>query len=318
MRQTGVALILVLWVLSLLIIMAGSFALSIRRESSITSVIKSKSQASAVAESGVTIAKFMLLDKNVNKAWRTDGSVYEIIATDAKIRVRLLAEAGKIDLNKADQRSLQNLLINAPIDEDRQIKLLGAILDWRDADDLVNINGAEKTEYEEAGLNYGPRNKPFDSIEELQLVLGMDKKVYAWMEPLVTVYSGQPIVNYKVASKEVLKTNPAFDGDMINSYLLERINSARNNLPSPSLPTIPGLRSASTGNVNVVTIISEVFLADSSRASISVVVKKVESSNANPFQILRWQNAITNNNSLFSNEMNDFLVKQYAQPELNN
>ena len=318
MRQTGVALVLVLWVLSLLMIMAGSFALSMRRESSITSVIKSNAQASAVAESGLTIAKFMLLDKDVNKAWRTDGSVYEIIASGAKIRIRLLAEAGKIDLNKADQRSLQNLLTNAPINEEQQSKLLGAILDWRDADDLVNINGAERAEYEEAGLNYVPRNKPFDSIEELQLVLGMDKKVYAWIEPLVTVFSGQPMVNYKLASKEVLKTNPELDGDMINSYLLARIDSARNNLPSPSLPTIPGLRSTSTGNINVVTIISEAILIDNSRAAISVVVKKVESGNANPFQVLRWQNAITNNNSLFSNEMNDFLIKQYAQPELNN
>ena len=35
MRQKGLALVLVLWVLSLLTIMAGSFALSMRREASI-------------------------------------------------------------------------------------------------------------------------------------------------------------------------------------------------------------------------------------------------------------------------------------------
>jgi hypothetical protein len=81
---------------------------------------------------------------------------------------------------------------------------------------------------------------------------------------------------------------------------------------------IPGLRSGSGGNNNVVTVVSEAILADNSRAAISVVIKKAESSNANPFQVLRWQHTITNNKSLFTNVMNDFLVKQYAQPELNN
>lgn len=318
MRQTGVALVLVLWMLSLLIIMAGSFALSMRRESAVTAVIKSNSQVAALAESGLAIAELMLLDKNENTAWRVDGGIYEILTTRAKIRIRLLSEAGKIDLNKADQRSLQNLLINAPVDEEQQSKLLGAILDWRDPDDLVSINGAEKAEYEENGLSYGPRNKPFNSIEELQLVLGMNKTVYAWIEPLVTVYSGQSMVDFKVATKEVLRTIPALDSDMINSYLLARVNSARNNLPTPPLPIIPGLSNGSGGNNNVVTVVSEAMLNDNLRASFSVVIKKAEGNNANPFQVLRWQHTLTNNKSLFTDVMNDFLVKQYAQPELNN
>jgi len=42
----------------------------------------------------------------------------------------------KIDLNSADQRWLQGLMTYAPVDEDLQTKLVSAILDWRDADDL--------------------------------------------------------------------------------------------------------------------------------------------------------------------------------------
>ncbi len=318
MRQTGVALVLVLWVISLLIIMAGSFALSMRRESAITSVVKSNAQASAVAESGLAIAELMLLDTDANKAWRTDGSVYEILATDAKIRIRLFSEAGKVDINKADQRSLQNLLINAPMDEEQQSKLLGAILDWRDPDDLVNINGAEKAEYQEAGLNYGPKNKPFDSIDELQLILGMDKYVYAWLEPLVTVYSEQALVDFKVASKEVLKTIPGLGDDILNAYLLARVDSAKNNLPAPALPMISGIRSGSGVSNNVVNVICEARFTDGSKALINVVIKKDESTHANPFQVMKWEHTLANNKSLFTEIMNEFLVKRYAQPELNN
>ena len=70
----------------------------------------------------------------------------------------------------------------APVDEDQQTRLVNAILDWRDEDDLVHIEGAEKKEYQDAGLNYQPQNKPFQSIEELQLVLGMNETVFKWIE----------------------------------------------------------------------------------------------------------------------------------------
>ena len=77
-------------------------------------------------------------------------------------------------------------MTHAPVEEEQQTKLVNAILDWRDKDDLVHIEGAEKKEYKDAGLSYQPRNKPFQSIEELQLVLGMNESVFKWIEPLVT------------------------------------------------------------------------------------------------------------------------------------
>ena len=200
-RQKGLALVLVLWVLSLLTIMAGSFALSMRREASITAGIKNNAQAMAVAESGIALAEMMLQNPDPDKRWRADGSIYEIIATDAKVRVRLLAEAGKIDINKADQALLEGLMIYAPVDAEQKSRLVGAILDWRDADDLVHINGAEKKEYQDASLSYQPGNKPFQSIEELQMVLGMNKSVFLQLEPLITVYSGQPTVSVPHAAK---------------------------------------------------------------------------------------------------------------------
>ncbi|MFZ9611396.1 MAG: type II secretion system protein GspK, partial [Methylococcales bacterium] len=102
-KQNGMALVLVLWVLSILIIMAGSFALSMRRESSIVAVIKNNARAMAIAESGIALAETMLLNPDPNKAWRAEGNIYEINASDATIRVRLFSEVGKIDINKANQ-----------------------------------------------------------------------------------------------------------------------------------------------------------------------------------------------------------------------
>jgi general secretion pathway protein K len=316
-RQKGMALVLVLWILSILIIMAGSFALSMRREASIVSVIKNNAYATAIAESGIAIAETMLLNPDSNKVWRADGNIYEINASDANIRIRLFSEAGKIDINKANQTVLQNLMTFAPVNTDQQSKLVNAILDWRDADDLVHMDGAEKEEYQEAGLNYQPSNKPFESIEELQLILGMDKSVLSWLEPLVTVYSKQPQVAMSLASREVLQVIPGLDAGLIDSYILMRMESAKNNLPVPPFPVNTG-QNNSTGANNILTLISEALSDDGSRASLSVVIKKSDNGGKTPFQILKWQHVTANNASLFTETMNELVVKQYAEPELNN
>ena len=310
-------MVLVLWVLSLLIIMAGSFALSMRRESALISVLKNNAHAKAIAESGISLAEMMLLSPDPSKVWRADGSIYEIRASDAIIRIRLQSEAGKIDINKADQAVLQSLMAFAPVDSEQQGKLVDAILDWRDADNLVRIDGAEKEEYQEAGLNYEPRNKPFESTEELQLVLGMNKKVLAWLDPLVTIYSNQPRINYQVASKEVLQAMPGLDAGIIDSFVIMRMESAKNNLPAPAFPLNTG-SSNTAGQNDILTLISEAIVDDESRAMLSVVITKSNSNENMPFQILKWQPVTRNNASLFTAIMSELLVKQYAEPELNN
>lgn len=316
-KQKGMALVLVLWVLSILIIMAGSFALSMRRESSIVAVIKNNAQAMAIAESGIALAETMLLNPNPNKAWRAEGNIYEINASDATIRIRIFSEVGKIDINKADQTLLQNLMTFAPVDTDHQSKLVNAILDWRDADDLVHIDGAEKEEYQQAGLNYQPSNKPFESTEELQLILGMNKSVLSWLEPLVTVYSKQPQVTMTLASREVLQVIPGVDAGLLDSYIFMRLENAKNDLPAPTFP-VSKRENNSADAKDVLTLVSEALKDDGSRASLSVVIKKSDNGGKTPFQILKWQPVTANIKSLFTDAMSELVVKKYAEPELNN
>lgn len=315
--QKGLALVLVLWVLSLLTIMAGSFTLGMRRETSIVAGIKNHARAMAVAESGLAMAEMMLLNPDRNKRWRTDGSIYQIDSADAKVRIRLLSETGKIDINKADQALLQGLMNHAPVDAEQQTRLVGAILDWRDTDDLVHLEGAEKKEYHDAGLSYRPRNKPFQTIEELQMVLGMNESVFKWIEPLVTVYSGQPQVTVQQAAKEVLQVLPGLDTEQVDSYTAARLESATNDLPVSAFPSISGQNDA-VGQNKVLTLVSEALLDDESSAVISAVIKQADEAQASPFQVLKWQHVAANDASLFSDAMNELLVKQYAEPEFNN
>ena len=333
---SGFALILVLWVLSLLTIMAGSFALTMRRESTITAGIKDNAGAVAAAEAGIAFAEMMLLHPEQNKRWRTDGNIYEVDFGDTQIRLRLLSEAGKIDINKANLQLLQGLMAQMPIDEEQQAKIIGAILDWRDPDSLLNIDGAEKKEYRKAGLKYQPRNKPFQTVEELQMVLGMDEQVFNRLEPIITIYSGQPQVNLKLATPKVLHMLPSLDADLIASFVATRLDNAKNDLPAPEFPSAlaggtagAGVGAGAASNNETVTIISEALLPDNTSAVVTATVMKSgggtqtgqlpdgTNSQSSIFKILKWQRNPANQEPLFTDEMNGLLVKQYGEPELN-
>lgn len=326
-KQQGMALVLVLWILSLLTIMAGSFALSMRRETTIITGLRNNAEAIATAESGLAIAEWMLQNPDANKRWRADGSIYQINTANAKLRIRLLSETGKINVNNVEQPLLQNLMNYAPNGGKAQlpsttVDRAAAILDWRDSDDLTRIDGAEKQQYQDAGLNYQPRNRSFESLEELQMVLGMDAATLQWLEPLITVYSEQAQIDLQLASKEVLQAMPAVDAGLIDSYVAARVESARNNLSSPPWPLDAG-QSAGTGigamtEVTLLTIVSEVQGDDQSTALINALVKKADGLQTTPFQVLRWQRTAANNVSLFTNKMNELVVKNYAESELNN
>jgi len=302
--------------------MAGSFALSMRRETAIVANIKNTAQAVAIAESGIAVAGMMLALPDANQRWRTDGSVYRIEADEAEIRVRLLAENGKIDINKADEKLLTSFLANAPLGNEKPVfNLASAIMDWRDADDLVHLDGAEKKEYQEAGLHYSPRNKPFQSIDELQLVLGMDQPTFEWLAPLVTIYSGQAQVNMPSASAEVLRTLPELDAEIINDYLAARLQSAQQDLPPPPFPSAPA--NAGQNNASqIITVISEAALSDGASAKITAVLLNSQSAKT-PYQILDWQHDTLGDLGLFAESQpdypaaSDWIAKHYVEPELN-
>lgn len=304
--------------------MAGSFALTMRRESTVVAGVKDNAGAVAVAEAGIAYAEMMLLHPEENKRWRADGNIYRVDFGGTQVRLRLFSEAGKVDINQADQALLQAIMAKAPVEEEQQNKLVAAIMDWRDQDDLLNIDGAEKKEYKDAGLKYQPRNKPFQTLEELQMVLGMDERVYNWLEPLVTVYSGQPGVNLKLASANVLNLMPGVDASLIETYIANRLENTKNDLPPPEFPSSP-TRAAASGANDVVTIVSEALMADETGALVTATVLKSGvgqseglegGNNPVPFKVLRWQRNPGNEKSLFTDEMSELIVKRYVETEL--
>ncbi len=304
--QKGMALVIVIWILCLLSLMAGSFALTMRRENSVTSALKNNANAAAVAESGLGLAQFMLQQPDQKRRWRADGSVYQILRRDGgDMRIRIVSESGKIDINAADESQLSAVIKAVTDDAFEQQHLINCILDWRDEDNQVRLHGAEKKQYKDAGLPYGPSNRPFQSLEELQRVLGMDEAIYTRIEPWITIYSGQKEVDLRVAPPEVLEilNENLKDKHIRNEFLQQRLTGGAEQ--SPGGQSEPG----DVSNENqTYTVSIEVRMSDGASADLEAVVKMQSQDPSQPQQqVLDWRpNQLKQ--SLFSSDMESELI----------
>ena len=213
--QDGAALVLALWLLSLLTILAVGYGYATRTETKLASHGVELARSRAVAEAGVWLALADLLKPEIEQQWLQDGTPYPLAFGDGHIRLRIHNEAGKIDLNTAHDELLRALLEQAAQPSDDVDFMLNAILDWRDPDSLRRNPGAEDGDYEHAG--YGAQDAPFNSIEQLRLVAGMSNEVFVSIYPALTLYSGQPTLYLPAAPRATLLALSGADEEAVDA-----------------------------------------------------------------------------------------------------
>ena len=188
-RRRGIALISVLWVLILLSLIAGSFSFTSRTEVNLARNMVDNAEAEALADAGVYRAIAGLYKTVAEGGFRVDRTVYAWRFEDQEVRFEIADEGGKIDLNRASDAVLGALFRTFELSDQEAAALVDAIGDFRDADDNRRLNGAEDDDYLAAGLKHDAKDGPFEAVEELQQVLGMDRDLYRLAAPTLTVYS---------------------------------------------------------------------------------------------------------------------------------
>lgn len=298
-RQPGLALVIVLWILTLLTLMAGSFAMTMRRESSVSYAITSSAKALALSESGIVMAEYKLVQTDPEQRLLANGTIYEIIGPESNTRIRIFSENGKVDINASSSMQLEAILRPVINDDWQRQSLLNAILDWRDADDDTRTLGAEKRQYKRAGLSYEPTNTAFQSLEELQLVLGMNESIFNAIQPFITVYSGEASVNQKEASPELLEILAA---DLDQRNIVDAGLQNRLNADDAQDEELDDTESDFASENQTYTIIAESIVQGEASASLEAVVQYQGNENGSPFETLDWkQNPQTS--SLFNPAM---------------
>ncbi|WP_271680191.1 general secretion pathway protein GspK [Thermomonas mangrovi] len=263
----GAALLMVMWLVLLLSALVAGYALSARIESMQGNGNARALVATEAARAGVEYAVSRMLDPDPARRWAADGRRNAWSFAGIEVEVEVRDEAAKIDLNAASAELLGTFFVRLGQPRDAATRLAGAILDWRDGDPLTQpAGGAEDADYAAAGLAWGAKDAPFETVSELAQVLGMTPALHAAAAPHLTVHTGAPLPDARFADPLVLAAMGA----------------------PPRARVDP--RAVPPGGSGTYSIDSRARLADGRRAHLSVVVRV--GGNGLPgstYTPLRWQ-----------------------------
>ncbi len=238
----GMALMMVIWLITLLMTMVLAFCLMTRANvysAYATSVgIRGKYLAQAGLERAVAELYYRGVDRTaavseqVTDCWRTDGTPYTDKVGDDSYEVRVVDESGKIQLNALTDRTgviLTNLLVgNLGVSLEDAYTIVDSILDWKGKGELHRLHGAKSDYYMSLPVPYKSKNGPFDTLEELLLVKGVTREILfgAGETPglidFITIFSRDDKININAASREVLSSIPGITPERADEIMAYR------------------------------------------------------------------------------------------------
>lgn len=282
--QRGAALLLVLWLVVLLATLVAGFATAARVEHLQGRVLVRGLVAANAARAGVEYALTRVELDDPRRQWLPDGRANAWRYGDATLEIRVVDENGKVDLNQADASLLAELVRVLGVERFEAQRIAGAMVDWRDTDPLTQpAGGGEDADYAAAGLPYGAKDGEFESINELEQVLGMTPALFARLAPHVTVFSGRARPDEAYASQPVLDAL-GIDG-AARVRRREEVDPVTGRAPA-ELPI--GQRSG-TYSIDV-----HARLADGRRARLRTVVRTGGNAVPGmPYTALRWEEGVS-------------------------
>jgi general secretion pathway protein K len=240
-HQRGIALVIVLWITIMLTVIASGFAFSMHSEALTARNALSLAQVRTAANGAVERMAFELARPRYPTAWNADGQPHQWRDGDVAIVASAVDESAKIDINSAPETLLKGLFQNVGgADAETAGRIVDAVIDWRDPDDLRRPNGAEEADYRAAGLKQKPANAPFETTAELARVMYVTPAIFARVADSITVHSRQPGINARTASRDVLLALPAATPEAVDLFLQQRADAIASNLPVPGFPPASG------------------------------------------------------------------------------
>jgi type II secretory pathway component PulK len=242
--------------------------------------------AEALVDAGLNAAGYLLFIADQRPA-TVNGRTLRF--RGGAVRLGVVDESGRIDINAADPNILAGLLEAAggkSLDPDT---FAARVVDWRDADEERSEGGAEQPDYESAELDYGPTNGPFRSAEDLRFIVGLSRDDFTRLRPFITVFTASKSIDPLSAPETVLRAVPD-----LSAADARRIVEARRAGPSgeDTLATLiaPYAAYLSAGGPRVYRIGIGARLASGFSTQAEAVIMAAADENAD-FRIVAWSKA---------------------------
>jgi len=235
LNKKGFALSIVLWIVAALLFGAASLALLAKDTQMLSSAINDKLKTELIAEDILEVFKFYEITADydsralINRQF-TDFKYKFPVKIIADGRIYKLAK--DIEISITDTSSMVNSLKSTPDfiayfstnKSQRQLfyTIKDSIIDWRDKDNIVSLNGAEASRYElQKSVKFKIRNaNAIQSVAELRLINGFNSLSDTRWKQLKKnfYYANGTVPNLSLANEKTL------------AYLLKMNNSQANSL----------------------------------------------------------------------------------------
>lgn len=203
LQTRGSALLLVMWAMLFmsLTVMGVIELVAFGLDDNVTA--QKSFRARQLAESGLAIG----LHPRVQPG---DPVLSQDLPDDEGIDVHIEFEDGRMAINALLQNgatdALHDLFVQWGLSDQDASIVVDSLADWVDSDSITRLNGAENDYYTAQGFPDYPRNQPFQSLDEMLAVRGMDKLVEIkpdWRN-YFTVY-GPGMLNVNGASADAIQ-----------------------------------------------------------------------------------------------------------------
>lgn len=199
-QQSGIALIMVLIVVTVLTIMAGKFAYEMKVETKLARNASFEADYEWAGRSGIEFAKWVLglsamgpgaQKDSLGAKWAggsgdTNGPLAEVnlkgiqLGENVTIDLEIEDHDRRFNINVADEVMIKEALTKVVGVEEGTLAdtIAQSILDWIDPDDNARNAGAESSHYENMVPAYFCKNGPMDDISELLMIQGVNEAMF--------------------------------------------------------------------------------------------------------------------------------------------
>jgi general secretion pathway protein K len=260
-RQAGFALLIVLWSLVLLSLILTQVLSAGRSEAQLAGNLRASAVAEAVADGAVQDTIFHLLEPPPQH-WPLHGRRH-LVVPGGVADVAIENVAGKINPNAADEPLLGAMLTLCGASSTRSAAITQAILAWRAPVSGVDTSAA----YRAAGLAYAPPGAPFETSDEIGLVIGMTPALRVCVLPHMSIYQENDTPTLAAADPFVAR---------VLALVAQQSGGA-------------SILDTDEGGDPTVTITATAMGRGGARFTRRATVRLVPDARGRPFRILNWQ-----------------------------
>jgi general secretion pathway protein K len=217
----GFVMVAVLGILVLFAGLLGALTLLVRTGVDSARIVVDDLEADALTRAGLELSAYQLF---VLKQPAGGLNGQQVRLDSGTVTVEVASETGRIDLNHSDPALIASAYAASGLKGMPPEAFAAVVTDWRDVDSDLQPLGAETGDYQSAGLDWGPQNDDFRSVDELQWLPGVKRADVVVLARYFTVANPVGTVNLFDAPREVLAALPK-----IRPGLVERIIRLRAN-----------------------------------------------------------------------------------------